>query len=93
MDGQVTHVFNCDIDLQFRILILFKTRSYDSINFYLTFQGFQNSRKEVSVVQLKVSCPGNPESKTDTVAEGQPYRLRAEVLKYDGMESIYIFFL
>ena len=46
--------------------------------------GFQNSRKEVSVVQLKVSCPGSPDGKTDTVAEGQPYKLRAEVLKYDG---------
>merc|ERR1719273_1129680 len=50
--------------------------------------GFQNSRKEVSVVQLKVSCPGNPESKTDTVAEGQPYKLRAEVLKYDSEYDI-----
>ena len=47
------------------------------------FSGFQNSLNEVSVVQLKVSCPGTPESKTDTVAEGQPYKLRAEVLKYD----------
>ena len=46
--------------------------------------GFQNSLNEVSVVQLKVSCPGAPGSKTDTVAEGQPYKLRAEVLKYDG---------
>jgi len=46
--------------------------------------GFQNSRKEVSVVQLKVSCPGSPDRKTDTVAEGQPYKLRAEVLKYDA---------
>ena len=45
--------------------------------------GFQNSLNEVSVVQLKVSCPGDPGSKTDTVAEGQPYKLRAEVLKYD----------
>ena len=45
--------------------------------------GFQNSRKEVSVVQLKVTCPGNPSGKTDTIVEGKPYKLRAEVLKYD----------
>lgn len=50
--------------------------------------GFQNSLNEVSVVQLKVSCPGTPESKTDTVAEGQPYKLRAEVLKYDPKYDI-----
>ena len=49
----------------------------------ILFLGFQNSLNEVSVVQLKVSCPGAPGSKTDTVAEGQPYKLRAEVLKYD----------
>jgi len=50
--------------------------------------GFQNSLNEVSVVQLKVSCPGAPGSKTDTVAEGQPYKLRAEVLKYDANYDI-----
>ena len=37
----------------------------------------------MSVVQLKVTCPGNPAGKTDTIVEGKAYKLRAEVLKYD----------
>ena len=45
--------------------------------------GFQNSRNEVSVVQLKVSLPSNPIRKIDTVLEGSQYKLRAEVLEYD----------
>ena len=60
----------------------FEERLPISFNLFI-FLGFQNSLNEVSVVQLKVSCPGAPGSKTDTVAEGQPYKLRAEVLKYD----------
>ena len=55
---------------------------------YFLISGFQNSRKEVSVVQLKVTCPGNPKGKTDTIVEGKPYKLRAEVLKYDRKDLI-----
>ena len=64
------------------MIFFFEERPSISFNLF-TFLGFQNSLNEVSVVQLKVSCPGAPGSKTDTVAEGQPYKLRAEVLKYD----------
>jgi len=45
--------------------------------------GFQNSRNEVSVVQLKVSLPSDPTRKIDTVLEGKRYKLRAEVLEHD----------
>ena len=51
--------------------------------------GFQNSRNEVSVVQLKVSLPTDPTRKIDTVLEGKRYKLRAEVLEHD---SKYFFF-
>lgn len=47
--------------------------------------GFQNSRNEVSVVQLKVSLPSDPVRKIDTVLEGRRYKLRAEVLEHDRM--------
>merc|ERR1712213_179449 len=46
--------------------------------------GFQNSRNEVSVVQLKVSLPTDPTRKIDTVLEGKRYKLRAEVLEHDA---------
>jgi len=52
--------------------------------------GFQNSRNEVSVVQLKVSLPSNPIRKIDTVLEGSQYKLRAEVLEYDPEYDIII---
>ena len=42
--------------------------------------GFQNSRSEVSVVQLKVANGGR---KLTTVLEGSSYSLRAEVLNHD----------
>ncbi len=45
--------------------------------------GFQNSRNEVSVVQLKVTLPNDPVRKIDTVLEGRRYMLRAEVLEHD----------
>ena len=45
--------------------------------------GFQNSRNEVSVVQLKVTLPSDPTRKIDTVLEGRRYKLRAEVLEHD----------
>merc|ERR1719210_2494894 len=45
--------------------------------------GFQNSRNEVSVVQLKVTLPSDHSRKTDTVLEGRRYKLRAEVLDHD----------
>jgi len=46
--------------------------------------GFQNSRNEVSVVQLKVTLPSDPTRKIDTVLEGRRYKLRAEVLEHDS---------
>ena len=46
--------------------------------------GFQNSREQVSVVDLKIAIPGDPTRKVDTVLEGRRYILRAEVLQYDG---------
>ena len=45
--------------------------------------GFQNSRNQVSVVQLKVTLPSDHTRKTDTVLEGRRYKLRAEVLDHD----------
>ena len=45
--------------------------------------GFQNSRNTVSIVQLRVALPTNSEPKIDTVLEGKPYKLRAEVLDHD----------
>ena len=45
--------------------------------------GFQNSRNEVSVVQLKVTLPSDPIRKIDTVLEGRQYKLRAEVIQHD----------
>lgn len=45
--------------------------------------GFQNSKNEVSVVQLKVALPSDPIRKIDTVLEGKRYKLRAEVLDHD----------
>ena len=49
--------------------------------------GFQNSRNEVSIVQLRVTLPSDPGPKIDTVLAGKPYKLRAEVLKHDGMTN------
>jgi len=45
--------------------------------------GFQNSRNTVSIVQLRVTLPTNPQPKIDTVLPGKPYKLRAEVLEHD----------
>ena len=45
--------------------------------------GFQNSRNEVSVVELKVTLPSDPTRKINTVLEGRRYKLRAEVLEHD----------
>ncbi|XP_059078322.1 uncharacterized protein LOC131876833 [Tigriopus californicus] len=45
--------------------------------------GFQNSRNEVSVVQLKVTPPSDSEIKVTTVLEGSRYNLRAEVMDHD----------
>ena len=45
--------------------------------------GFQNSRNSVSIVQLRVVLPSNPDPKIDTVLPGKPYKLRAEVLDHD----------
>lgn len=49
--------------------------------------GYQNSRNEVSVVQLKVTLPNDPTRKIDTVLEGSRYKLRAEVLDHDCNNS------
>ena len=46
--------------------------------------GFQNSRNEVSIVQLRVTLPSDPLPKIDSVLPGKPYKLRAEVLDHDG---------
>jgi len=46
--------------------------------------GYQNSRNEVSVVQLKVTVPNDPIRKINTVLEGERYKLRAEVLDHDN---------
>ena len=51
--------------------------------------GFQNSRNEVSVVQLKVTLPSDPTRKIDTVLEGKRYKLRAEVLEHDRKQFIF----
>ena len=51
--------------------------------------GFQNSRNEVSVVQLKVTLPSDPSRKIDTVLEGKRYKLRAEVLEHDRKQFIF----
>ena len=45
--------------------------------------GFQNSRNEVSVVQLKITPPGSEGTKVNTVLEGSSYKIRAEVLEHD----------
>ena len=45
--------------------------------------GFQNSRNEVSVVELKVSLPGQEDRKISTVLEGSKYQLTAKVQDYD----------
>eukprot|EP00095_Tigriopus_kingsejongensis_P003575 maker-scaffold140_size315649-snap-gene-1.17 protein:Tk03575 transcript:maker-scaffold140_size315649-snap-gene-1.17-mRNA-1 annotation:"conserved hypothetical protein" len=45
--------------------------------------GFQNSRNEVSVVQLKVTPPSDDQFKVTTVIEGNKYNLRAEVMDHD----------
>ncbi len=42
----------------------------------------QNSRNEVSVVQLKVTPPGD-DFKVTTVLEGSEYKLKAEVDEHD----------
>eukprot|EP00092_Neocalanus_flemingeri_P033888 GFUD01036850.1.p1 GENE.GFUD01036850.1~~GFUD01036850.1.p1 ORF type:complete len:417 (-),score=100.38 GFUD01036850.1:338-1588(-) len=49
--------------------------------------GFQNSRNEVSVVQLKVT---DGFSKKNTVLEGSAYTLRAEVLNHDPNYGILV---
>jgi len=49
--------------------------------------GFQNSRNEVSVVQLKVT---DGIGKKSTVLEGSPYTLRAEVLNHDPNYGILV---
>lgn len=54
-------------------------------------QGYQNSRNEVSVVQLKVSLPGDTSNrKVDAVLEGSEYRLRVEVLDHDSQFGILV---
>ena len=45
--------------------------------------GYQNSRNEVSVVQLKVTPPSDEGFKVTTVLEGSRYNLRAEVMDHD----------
>lgn len=45
--------------------------------------GFQNSRNEVSVVQLRVTPPHDENYKVTTVLEGSQYNLRAEVVDHD----------
>lgn len=52
--------------------------------------GFQNSRNQVSVVQLKVALPGEDTRKIDTVLEGSRYKLKAEVLDHDPEFDIHI---
>lgn len=52
--------------------------------------GFQNSRNEVSVVQLKVTLPSDPLRKIDTVLEGRRYKLRAEVLEHDCKKNQFL---
>jgi len=49
--------------------------------------GFQNSRDEVSIVQLKVV---DGDSKKSTVLEGSTYTLRAEVLNHDPNYGILV---
>ncbi len=44
---------------------------------------FQNSRNEISVVELKVTLPGQEERKISTVLEGSKYQLKAQVLDHD----------
>jgi len=51
--------------------------------------GFQNSRDEVSVVQMKVTDPGF-EQRRDAVLEGRPYSLRVEVVEHDPAFGILI---
>ena len=45
--------------------------------------GFQNSRDEISVVDLKVAPPGQEEFKAPVVVEGLEYNIRAEVMDHD----------
>jgi len=51
--------------------------------------GFQNSRNEVSVVQLKLT-DGVTTAKRTTVLEGSTYTLRAEVLNHDPSYGILV---
>jgi len=44
--------------------------------------GFQNSRDQVSVVQMKVTDPGS-QLRRDAVLEGRPYTVRVEVVEHD----------
>ncbi len=53
---------------------------------YINF--FQNSRNVVSVVELKVTLPGQEDRKISTVLEGSKYQLRAQVLDHDRKSQV-----
>jgi len=44
----------------------------------------------VSVVELKVTLPGQEDRKITTVLEGSKYQLRAEVQDYDGKLFVHL---
>jgi len=51
--------------------------------------GFQNSRDQVSVVQMKITDPSSTRRR-DAVLEGRPYKMKIEVVKHDPNFGILI---